>query len=191
MQLELTGRHLEVTPTLRRLVTKKVSKLERVLNDSAVSAHVVLAREKHRHRTEINLHASGEKFLHALADAASWEVSLAAAFEKLEQQALRIKGKRQPWKRSRGAKVDSLARLERPEAAEVSPAPNPSRVRPRMPRILRPSRQAIEAMSVAAAARAIDSNSDGLVVFLNPETAAINVMYRRHDGELSLIEIEL
>jgi putative sigma-54 modulation protein len=192
MQLEVTGRHLEITPALRRLVTRKLSKLERLLNDSAVSAHVVLAREKHRHLTEINLHASGEKFLHALAGAGSWEASLSDAFEKLEQQALRLKGKRQPWKRSRGAKVASLARFEHPEAADVSPAPAAaSRVRPRMPRTLRASRQPIEPMSVADAVRAIDSNPDGLMVFLNPETASINVMYRRQNGELSLVEIEL
>ena len=137
MQLEVTGRHLEITPALRRLVTRKISKLERVLNDSAVSAHVVLAREKHRHLAEINLHARGEKFLHALANAGSWEASLAEAFEKVAQQALKIKGKRQPWKRSRGAKIAALARFERPEAAEVSPAPRTTGVRPRMPRIPR------------------------------------------------------
>jgi len=48
MQLELTGRHLDITPTLRRLVGTKINKLERVLNDSAVSAHVVLARQQGR-----------------------------------------------------------------------------------------------------------------------------------------------
>ena len=45
MRLELTGRHLDITPALRRLVTEKCAKLERMLNDSAVSAQVVLARE--------------------------------------------------------------------------------------------------------------------------------------------------
>ena len=55
MRLELTGRHLDITPALRRLVDAKLGKLERVLNDSAVSAQVVLAREKHRHLTEITL----------------------------------------------------------------------------------------------------------------------------------------
>ena len=42
MRLELTGRHVDVTPVLRRLVNKKLARLERLLNDSAVSAQVVL-----------------------------------------------------------------------------------------------------------------------------------------------------
>ena len=57
MRLSLTGRHLDITPALRRLVTSRIEKLERVLNDGALSAQVVLAREKHRHLTEITLHA--------------------------------------------------------------------------------------------------------------------------------------
>jgi ribosome hibernation promoting factor len=195
MQLELTGRHLDITPALRRLVTRKVSKLERMLNDSAVSTHVVLSREKHRHLTEINLHARGEKFLHAVAGGTSWEVSLAEACEKLEQQALKIKGKWQRWK-GRGAGSGGSLRmgneaLAQAGTADLSSRRRPARGRPRMPRILRASRQSVKEMSVADAARAMDDNRDGVVVFLDRETAAINVIYRRHNGELSLVEIEL
>ncbi|HVH27326.1 MAG TPA: ribosome-associated translation inhibitor RaiA [Vicinamibacterales bacterium] len=194
MQLELTGRHLDITPALRRLVTRKVSKLERVLNDSAVSTHVVLSREKHRHLAEINLHARGEKFLHAVAGGTSWEMSLGGACEKLEQQALKIKGKRQRWKGRRAAASatpnEGLEALERSEAAQGPSASRPP-TRPRMPRILRASRQAVKEMSVADAVRAVDHNRDGLVVFLDRETSAVSVMYRRNNGELTLVEVEL
>jgi len=88
MRLNLTGRHLAIAPALRRLVTVRVGKLERVLNDSAVSAQVVLAREKHRHLTEITLHARGEQFLHAVGDTGNWEMSLAEATDKLAHQVL-------------------------------------------------------------------------------------------------------
>ena len=46
MRLELTGRHVDITPALRRLLDTKLSRLERLLNDSAVSAQAVLTREK-------------------------------------------------------------------------------------------------------------------------------------------------
>jgi ribosome hibernation promoting factor len=189
MRLNLTGRHLDVTPALRRLVTTRVGKLERVLNDSAVSAQVVLAREKHRHLTEITVHARGEQFLHAVGDAGNWESSLTDATEKLAHQAQKLKGKRQERKR-RGVKGAVLAGIEpQPVAADVSVAP--ARVRPRMPRTLRASRQAIKVMSVADAARVLDGNRDGIVVFLDPESALINVLYRRHNGELTLVEIDI
>ena len=191
MRLELRGRHLEIPPTLRRLVATKVAKLERVLNSSAVSAQVVLTREKHRHLTEITLHARGKKFLHAVGDAGNWEASLTEGVDELVHQAGKVKTRWQPWKRRRGGKDAALASVEQPAAANVSPAPRSASIRPRMPRTLRASRQAIKAMSVADAARAIDGNRDGIVVFLDTETAAINVLYRCHDGELALVEIEL
>ena len=189
MRLSLTGRHLDITPTLRRLVTTRVGKLERVLNDSAVSAQVVLAREKHRHLTEINLHARGEKFLHAVGDAGNWEASLTNAVEKLSQQALKVKSKWQEGKR-RGAKGATTAPGE-PQPVAVDAASASAGVRPRMPRTLRASRQAIKIMSVSDAARMLDGNRDGIVVFLDPESALINVLYRRVNGELTLVEIEL
>ena len=76
MRLELTGRHVVITPALRRLVDTKLSKLERLLNDSAVSAQAVLTREKHVHRADITLHARGEKFLHGFASTDSWDCLL-------------------------------------------------------------------------------------------------------------------
>ena len=76
MRLELTGRHVDITPGLRRLVEQKLGKLERLLNDSAVSAHAVLTRDKHRHRADITLHARGEKFLHGIGASSVWEQSV-------------------------------------------------------------------------------------------------------------------
>src|SRR5918912_3623072 len=108
MRLELTGRHVDITPSLRRLVEGKLGKLERMLNDSAVSAQAVLTREKYRHRAEITLHARGEKFLHGVGNTGSWEGSVADAIEKITQQAQKVKGKWQERKR-RGTKAAVVA----------------------------------------------------------------------------------
>ena len=190
MRLELTGRHVDITPTLRRLVDTKLAKLERALNDSAMSAHAVLTREKHRHRADITLHARGEKFLHGVGDSGSWETSLSVAIDKITQQAHKIKGKWQERKRRGGAKGAPLA-IEEREAVAVKPAPaRLRRERVRMPRILRKSRQSLMPMSLADAARAIDANGDGLIVFRDLETSAISVLYRHSNGELTLVETE-
>ncbi len=179
MRLELTGRHVDITPGLRRLVDTKLARLERMLNDSAVSAEAVLTREKHRHRTEITLHARGEKLLHGVADSASWEQSVALAIDKIVQQAQRMKGS---GRRASGRA--SGARRRRPEAAAPAPAPKAARVRPKMPRILRPTRQTIKPMSVEDAAREAEASRDGLVIFRDVVTSAVSVVYRRANGEI-------
>ena len=192
MRLELTGRHVDITPPLRRLLDTKLSKLERLLNGRAVSAQAVLTREKHRHRAEVTLHAKGEKFLHGVGDGTTWESSLTQAFARLTQQAQRMKGKFQERKRRGAVKRMPIAGESRREAVPAKPAApvKPARERVRMPRILRATRQPVKPMSVADAAREIEAGGDGVVVFRDLETAAVSVLYRRTDGELTLVETE-
>jgi putative sigma-54 modulation protein len=186
MRLELTGRHIDITPALRRLVTSKLSKLERLLNHRAVSAQAVLSREKHSVRADITLHARGEKFLHGVGNAEGWETSIGEAIDKISQQAQRVKSKFTDRKR-RGVKATPIVG-ESVEAAVVKPA-GAVRERIRMPRILRATRQTIKEMSVADATREIDVNGDGLVIFRDVERDSVSVLYRRN-GELTLVETE-
>ena len=189
MRLELTGRHVDITPALRRLVDHKLAKLERLLDHAALSAQTVLTREKHRHRVEITLHARGEKFLHGAGNDGSWEASIGAAIDKLAQQAQRVKGK---WKNRRRPikEVPIVAELREAAAVRPSAIGRPRADRVRMPRIFRATRQTIRSMSVGDAAKAVDIQREGVVVFRDPETAAINVLYRRTNGELTLVETE-
>jgi hypothetical protein len=75
-------------------------------------------------------------------------------------------------------------------ASRPARAPRAVRERVRMPPILRASRQAVQPMSAADAARQLDSGRDGVVVFRDVETRSISVLYRRPDGELALVETE-
>jgi putative sigma-54 modulation protein len=185
MRLELTGRHVDITPALRRLVDAKLVKLDRLLNDSAVSAQVVLAREKFRYLAEITLHARGEKFLHGVGSAEAWEASLTQVIVKIAQQAQKVKGKRQAKKRRVRREPDA------PAARQVGAAPRaPTRERSRMPRVFRSSRQTIKSMSVADAAREIDARTDGVVIFREPDRGSVSVLYRNRNGELTLVETE-
>ena len=99
MRLDLTGRHVDITPALRRLVDRKLAKLERLLNNRALSAQAVLIRERYRHRTDITLHARGEQLFHGVGSKATWATSLTEAVAKIAHQAGKVKGKRQARKR--------------------------------------------------------------------------------------------
>ena len=191
MRLELTGRHVDITPGLRRLVTRKLSKLERLLNDRAVSAQAVLSREKHNVRADITLHARGERFLHGVGNGDAWEPSIGEAIDKISQQAQRLKSKFQDRKR-RGMKGTPIIGESR-EAAVVKPQSDNGRGERtggiRMPRSLKATRQAIKPMSVADAARELEAG-DGLVIFRDLDRESISVLYRQRNGELTLVETE-
>ena len=187
MRLEITGRHVDITPMLRRAVDAKLVRLTRMLNDNAVSAQVVLTREKRERRADVTLHARGEKFLHAVGASGSWETSVSQAIDKITQQAQKIKGKWQERKR-RSSRSSPRAVVQR-EATAAAPA-RLARVRPHMPPILRASRQELKVMSLTEAARVVKATADGVLVFRDVETAAISVLFHRTDGELTLLETE-
>jgi ribosome hibernation promoting factor len=177
MRLELTGRHVEITPALRRLVDRKLLPLHRLLNDRVVSIQVVLTKEKNRQHVEMTIHARGEKFFHGFGDEATWETSLSSAADKVTQQAQRVKGK---WEERR--RRANRAKTRAAGAFAVEPMESDG------PRIVRASRYAVKPMTVDEAAMQIDDSSDGFLVFRNAQTEDINVLYRRKNGDLALIE---
>jgi ribosome hibernation promoting factor len=177
MRLELTGRHVDITPMLRKLVDRKLGPVSRLLNDRLVSVQVVLTKEKNRQHVEMTIHARGEKFFHGFGDEATWETSLSSAVDKITQQAQKVKGK---WEERRRRSTRVKARQLAPPAPEP---PDGTR-----PRVVRAARYAVKPMTVDEAAMQIETVSDAFLVFRNARTEDINVIYRRRNGDLALIE---
>ena len=181
MHLLLTGRAVEITPTLRQLVERKLTKIDRVLHDGVVSTQVVLTRERHRCLSEVTVHARGDHMLHGLGGASQWQASLGQAVEKVSQQAQKLKDKRTTRKRrATSARASSLTGLVAPASEESL----------QTPRIVRTPSEGLKPMTVADAALQIDVADRGFLVFRNARTDAVNVLFRRKDGRLGLIEPE-
>ena len=83
MRLDITGRHMDITAPLRQLIEKRFGRLERVLNDAAVSATVTLSKEKYRLRTEIAVHTRGDHVLRGNGESSGWAVSVRQATDKI------------------------------------------------------------------------------------------------------------
>jgi len=182
MRLELTGRHVTITPAVRALVESRVSHTLRLLNDSALSAHVVLTRERTRIRAEVTVHARRERFLHGEATGPDLALALGDAADKVDQQARKLKGKLTGRKR-RGP---SAVRFVPPSPATATrTAGTPSSPRRR---IVRTRRSAVKPMSVEDAAAELGDGKEMLIVFRNSATDAVMVLFRRPDGHLGLIE---
>src|SRR6185436_3615400 len=92
MRLDITARHFEMTAALRQLVERRLARSERVLNAAALSAKIVLTKEKYRHLAEIVVHTRGDHMLRGIGEGNAWPLSLRHAAEAIEQQAQRLKG---------------------------------------------------------------------------------------------------
>lgn len=58
MQLNLTGHHIEITPSLRDYVDSKLSRIMRHF-DHVTDVHCILTVEKLRHKAEAKINVSG------------------------------------------------------------------------------------------------------------------------------------
>ena len=184
MRLELTGRHLAIAQGTRTLVEERIAHTLRLLNDSAVSAHVVLTRERTRIRAEVTLHARRERFLHGEATGPDLALALGAAADKVDQQARKLKGKLNERKR-RGPSATKRADTEASVSTAAAGVATASKRR-----IIRARRYAVKPMSIEDAAAEIDDGTHAVIVFRNSSTDAVTVLYRRPDGHLGLIEPE-
>jgi putative sigma-54 modulation protein len=192
MRLELTARHFTIPAPVRKLAEERIARVLRPLNDSAVSAQVVVTRDKTRFHAEVTLHARGEHFLHGEATGRDAQTALGASIDKVERQVLKLKSKWTERKRQGISPAKAASATPRPErGAAVFGTGLEQRDNGGQPlRIIRARRYEVKPMSVDEAAIEVADGRDAFLVFRNSSTEEINVLFRRADGNLGLIEPE-
>jgi putative sigma-54 modulation protein len=93
MKVIFTGRHVDVSDSLRTFAEDRLAKMTTYLDD-IIDIHVILSVEKHRHQAEITLKTRSSDFV-ACAETGDMYLSLSQALDKLEAQAHKQAGKRQ------------------------------------------------------------------------------------------------
>jgi putative sigma-54 modulation protein len=186
MKIEITGRHVDITPALREFTEEKLGKLERVL-DGPAEAHVVLGISKHRHTAEVKVTARNA-VLSGTVETGDLYASIGEVVDKLERQALKHKEKTHDHKH-RGSPRDPAvaATIEAEEAGAAGPAPAAPEV---APRIVRSQRYRLKPMSAEDALLELEATAEDLLVFREAETSRINVIYRQKDGSFGLVDPE-
>jgi ribosome hibernation promoting factor len=179
MKIEFTGRQTEVSAELRRLAERKLAKLARVL-PGITRAHVILVVDRHRHTAEISVH-SPHLDLTARATSDDLGVSIGGVVDKLTRQALRKVGRRR-----------ERVRVGAPRTAGPAKAASEARTpETRGVRVIRARRPAGKPMTVEEAAREMLVREESFLVFRDARTERVQVLYRRKDGNLGLVEPEV
>ena len=91
MNLNLTGRHLEITPAIRDHVTSKFSKVKRHF-DHVIDINVILSVDKLIQKAEATVHLSG-KTVFAEASDDNLYVAIDSLVDSLDRQVLKHKDK--------------------------------------------------------------------------------------------------
>jgi ribosome hibernation promoting factor len=179
IRIEIAGRQVEVTPTLREFTLDKLRKLEKLL-DGPLEVHVVLAAEKHRQLAEIQV-KSRTAVLSGAEETDDLFASISEVADKLERQALKHKEKVTERKRRDGRK--------RSEAAVQALEPDGSS-RDGSSRIVPSERYRLKPLTPEDAVLELEATGEDLLVFRDAETYRVNVVYRRADGNFGLVDPE-
>lgn len=176
MRFEYTGRHVEVSPGIRKHVEDHFKKLDHIFNGTVPSVHVIITVEKNRHIGELVVNWR-DHTLTAKEVNADMYMALTRAMEKVEKQAFKLKKK--IIDRKQGAR----------RTGAVAPTPDGQiEAAPRPPRIIAARRYSIKPMTAEEAALQLSSEPDQFIVFRDADTGRIGVLYKRKDGNFGLIE---
>ena len=98
MNVEFTGRQIEISPALRAQIEHGLNKVTRLLGDN-YEAKAILSVERHRHAAEISVTCPNRKPVVGLAEAKEMSAAVDGALNHMERQLLKDKGRWRNLKR--------------------------------------------------------------------------------------------
>lgn len=177
MRLDIRGRNIEITDALKDYTTKRLSKLEKYIDDNRI-AQIALSLEGEDHKVEVTIPLNG-LILRGEVSAQDMYSAIDMVVEKLEKQIEKHKTKL--YKSHRGLGLKQIVDDEVRRQLETKETPEKFR-------ILRTKRFALKPMDEEEAIMQMSLLGHSFFVFFNASSDEVNVVYKRKDGNFGLIE---
>ncbi len=174
MQITVTGRHIEVTDALRQYAQDKFMRLEKYL-PKAVQAVVTLSVVKKVHHTADAVIKSNGYLIQASEETDEMYAAIDLLIEKIERRIKRYRERLSDHKHA-----VKTGRTEGP--------PESASNEDRAPQIIKIKRFDMKPMAPEEAVMQMELLDKDFFVFSNSGSGHLNVIYRRRDGNIGLIE---
>jgi putative sigma-54 modulation protein len=175
MKIEFSGKNLKVTEALREKVEKKLQKLEK-FTGKMVSARITLEVEKHKSVADLVVHCSHDKIFKAKGSSEDMYLAINDAADAIEQQAKKAKGKII----SKRVKVRKEPEIEM-ELITPHIEKSVNYIKKDEYFIERP-------MSFEDALVYLEDNKYPLVMFRQIDTDSMCVLFKKENGEITVVE---
>jgi len=176
MRFIFTGKNMNVEEGVKERVSAKLGRLEKLLPDAA-DVNVVFSMNRHLTTMEVTIPLH-KRTLRAEVTDADVSNCMDAAVDILERQVVKYKTRLRDRRRRNVATHEEVQYIEAtPEeetATEVS--------------FIRTKKFAFKPMDAQEAVMEMELLNHNFYVFRNAHNDAINVVYKRNDGEYGLIE---
>jgi putative sigma-54 modulation protein len=175
MDLQITGQSIEILPTVKDYIEKKFGKLDRHFQNIN-NTKIELSEQKtksvdKRYRVQVTLDANGT-LLRAEERAENLLIAIDKVVPVIDRQIERYKGKL--YKKGKNGPSIKAGLNEEP-----------------VPAVVRTKRFTMKPMSVEDAITQMELLGHDFFLFYNSSTKEYNLLYRRKDGNYSMIEPEL
>lgn len=183
MEATITGKGIDITPAIRSYIDNKMKKVFRLVPD-VIDINITLSTEKHLINADFSVKTRQALFT-SHGSTTDTFASINESLDNLIKQARRSNKKMKNRKGKKRMELDDLGfEAGSPDALldeEEEESSEPDIKKETMP---------IKPLSIEEAALQVRGSSSGFVLFRNALTEEVNLIYRRKDGSLGLIETE-
>jgi putative sigma-54 modulation protein len=176
MDITVTFRHTEPMESLKTYAEDKVSKIKKYL-DFPMEAHIVLTVEKFRHQADVTLDVNGTR-IKAVEETGDMYSAIDQVMDKIEKQVKRHISKMRS-RRSENLKSDESVIGDETDEITMLGQDEP---------VIEVEKMVAKPMDPEEAAMQLNMSRQEFLVFRNSSSSEINVIYKRGDGNLRLIE---
>ncbi len=173
MDITVTFRHIDSTDSLKEYAEEKLSKVSKYF-DFPVEAHIVLTAEKFRRIADVTLNVNGT-LIKAEEETEDMYAAIDQVMDKIEIQVKRYRDKTRNRRNKSEAPI-SIAHID--ESGDLT-ADEPN---------IEVEKLVAKPMDPEEAAMQFTMALQDFLVFRNSRSGEINVIYKRKDGNLGLIE---
>ncbi|AEI14644.1 sigma 54 modulation protein/ribosomal protein S30EA [Flexistipes sinusarabici DSM 4947] len=176
MHIQITAKNIDLTDAIRSYVNKKIGKVKKYF-DQVIEVHVVLEVQKNLHIAEVLVNAKGV-FLKGLEKSEDLYASIDLAVDKIERQLVKYKEKIQS-KKLMNKDFEEPFKLNVIETGSLDTDNPVTVISKQIP---------VKPMDVEEAVMQMDLLNKNFFVFRNADSSEVNVVYKRDDGNIGLIE---
>lgn len=188
--VQITGRHLDVTDSMKEYAIDKISKIER-FSDRIIDVNVVMDVCRFEHHVEISLKINNFKVC-SHATTSDMYASIDKAVSKLEAQIRRYKSKIQDHHAKGHPVVDmsvDIVPLSDLERFEIDQQLDENASRFEAPHhVVKQEKIQLKTLTRQEAVMKMELSQDQFLIYKNESDDRVKVIYRRKDGDYGIID---
>ena len=187
MSINVTGRHIDMSPAITSHAVEGIQGLLEKYNMDAIGGDVIFLKPSHVFEADISLHLKRGVYLRTKGEGDTAYLAMDQACHKLETKIRKHKKMLDHHHKMRDQHLEKVEALDRVLDSSIEDH-EPSQEHPP---IIAETTTDVPTLSVSEAVMRMDLGDLHTIIFKNPKHGGLNVLYRRQDGNIGWVDPSL